>query len=121
MILWIIAISLFVVLGVIGYYQGAIRVGFSLIGIVVAAALALPLSGLVKSMLPAFGLNHPVALAFVGPAIVYLLILIGFKMSPNGAGSTSSLAMAVKRSVTDRKSTRLNSSHGKLSRMPSSA
>lgn len=79
MILWIFAICLFAVLGVIGYYQGAIRVGFSFVGILAAAALAFPLSGIVNSLLPAFGLSHPVLLAFLSPTIIFLLILIGFK------------------------------------------
>ena len=90
MILWIIAISLFAVLGLIGYYQGAIRVAFSFAGIVAAAALAFPLAGIVKSVLPAFGLSHPVLLAFLAPAIIYLLVLIGFK----------SAALAAHKSVT---------------------
>ena len=90
MILWIIAISLFAVLGLIGYYQGAIRVAFSFAGIVAAAALAFPLAGIVKSVLPAFGLSHPVLLAFLAPVIIYLLVLIGFK----------SAALAAHKSVT---------------------
>ena len=61
MILWIFVICLFAVLGVIGYYQGAIRVAFSFVGILTAAALAFPLSGIVNSLLPAFGLSHPVS------------------------------------------------------------
>ena len=45
MILWIFAFGLMAVLGLIGYYQGAIRVAFSLIGLIVAAFLAMPLAG----------------------------------------------------------------------------
>ena len=88
MILWIIAICLFVVLGTIGYYQGAIRVGFSFVGIIAAAGLALPLSGIVKSLLPAFGLTHPVLLEFMGPAIIYLLVLVVFKTVAIGVHKT---------------------------------
>ena len=66
-------------LAIVGYYQGALRVTFSLVGLLLAALLAVPLSGLVKPLLPAFGLTHPLALAFVAPAIIYLLVLILFK------------------------------------------
>jgi hypothetical protein len=79
MILWILAIVLMGSLGVIGYYQGAIRVGFSFIGLLVGALLALPLAGLVKPVLRLVGVEHPLLLVFIAPAVVYLLILIAFK------------------------------------------
>lgn len=81
MFLWIIAALLLVSLGIIGYYQGAIRVGFSLIGLLLGAALALPLGSLIARILPVFGLHHPVMLSFLGPAIAYILVLIGFKIA----------------------------------------
>lgn len=80
MFLWIIAIVLLAVIGIIGYYQGAIRVAFSLIGLLLGAALALPLGGLLSPVLGIFGLHHPVLLSFVGPAVAYLIILIAFKI-----------------------------------------
>jgi len=43
MTIWILALSLFVLLGIVGYNQGAIRVAFSLLGLVVASMLAMPL------------------------------------------------------------------------------
>ena len=67
------------VLALIGYYQGAVRVGFSLVGLLVAALLAMPLSGLMKPILGIFGLSHPVLLSFAAPALAYLLVLIIFK------------------------------------------
>lgn len=79
MILWLIAIVLLGCLGIIGYYQGAIRVAFSLVGLLLAAALAGPLAFVFKGLLPIFGLKHPAVLAFVAPALVFLLILIIFK------------------------------------------
>lgn len=79
MIFWILAIVLLACLGVIGYYQGAIRVAFSLIGLLVGALLAVPLGFLVKPILSFFGLQHPVALTFIAPAVAYVLVLIGFK------------------------------------------
>ena len=89
MILWIFAIGLMAVLGLIGYYQGAIRVAFSFVGLLAAALLAFPLGRLIKPVLPVVGLSHPLVLAFVAPAIVYIVILIAFK----------SAALAVHRKV----------------------
>src|SRR5947208_1684540 len=79
MILWIFAVGLMAVLGLIGYYQGAIRVSFSLVGLLLGAALAMPLAGLVKPILPIVGLSHPILLSFVAPAVVYVLLLVIFK------------------------------------------
>jgi len=79
MFIWIIAALVFISLGVVGFYQGIIRVSFSLIGLLVGALLALPLSGVFKSILGLFGMEHPVLLAFIAPFSAYLLILILFK------------------------------------------
>ena len=52
------------------------------------------------------------------PMLTFLVLgLFGMKLRPNTAGYIGSLSLA----VTDRKSTRLNSSHTDISRMPSSA
>jgi hypothetical protein len=66
-------------IGLIGYYQGAIRVGFSLVGLLLAAWLCIRLSGVVKPLLPVVGVVHPVLIAFIAPAIVYVLIVVIFK------------------------------------------
>ena len=79
MIFWILAFVLLASLGVIGFYQGAIRVGFSLIGLLVAALLAVPLGFLVKPIVGMFGVTHPVALNFIGPFVVFVVVLIAFK------------------------------------------
>ncbi len=81
MILWIFAICLMSATAVIGYYQGAIKVAFSLMGLLLGALLAMPLAGLVKPILRIFGAEHPVLLSFLAPALVYLLILIIFKVA----------------------------------------
>src|SRR2546428_12872107 len=81
MILWIFAGCLLAVVALIGYYQGAIRVAFSLVGLFLAAVLAIPLAGLLKPIFSIFGLTHPLLLAFIAPAATYALILIIFKSS----------------------------------------
>ncbi|MDB6034066.1 MAG: Colicin production protein [Verrucomicrobiales bacterium] len=80
MILWILAILLLGILGVVGFYQGAVRVGISTIGLLVAALLAVPLSGIFKFILPVTGLSHPAVIALVAPLCMYLLLLIVFKV-----------------------------------------
>lgn len=79
MILWIFGLILLSVLALVGFYQGAVRVAFSLAGLLLAAVLAMPLAFLVKPVLPVLGIKHPVLLAFIAPVLVYLLILILFK------------------------------------------
>jgi len=79
MFIWIIAALVFISLGIIGYYQGVVRVAVSLAGLLLGALLALPLSGVFQSILKLFGLEHPVLLSFLAPFSVYLLILILFK------------------------------------------
>jgi len=79
MILWILAFLLLGLVGMVGYYQGAIRVGFSLVGLVVAGLVAMPLGFVISPVLKLFGLHHPVWLAFIGPFVIYLIILTIFK------------------------------------------
>jgi hypothetical protein len=80
MILWILAIVLMGVVGLVGYYQGAIRAAFSLVGLLVAASVAKPLGHLIEPLVAMTGLKQPVVLSFVGPAIAFLIILVIFKV-----------------------------------------
>jgi uncharacterized membrane protein required for colicin V production len=79
MILWIVAVLLLALVGMVGFYQGAIRAGISFVGLVAAGLLAMPLGGVLSPVLRLFGLHHPVWLAFIAPFVVYLAILITFK------------------------------------------
>src|SRR5690349_21724176 len=79
MILWLLAIIVVACVGLVGYYQGALRVSFSFVGLLLAAALASPLGSLFESLVPIFGLKNPVVIAFLGPIIAFLLVLIIFK------------------------------------------
>ncbi len=84
MTIWILALILIVCLGLIGYNQGAIRVAMSFIGIIVAAFLAMPLSGsvtpLIKGLLGAFSIKNPVVIWALAPMVVFLVILTMFKV-----------------------------------------
>lgn len=79
MFLWIIALLLFASLGIVGFYQGAVRMAISTIGLFVAAMLAMPLAGVFTLILKVFGMEHPVAISFLAPFIAFVLVLIGFK------------------------------------------
>src|SRR5690606_31687978 len=81
MIIWLSALFLLGLLALIGYYQGVIRVAVTLLGLFVAAALALPLSPIFKSIIPFIGFKHPFWEPFIPPLIAFLLVLILFKVA----------------------------------------
>ena len=64
---WIFALLLMAVVGAAGFWQGAIRAGFSFFGILLGALLAGPLAGLFKALLPWFGIKNPVILWAIAP------------------------------------------------------
>ena len=84
MTIWILALILFICLGMIGYNQGAIRVAVSLIGIIVAAFLAMPLSPtvtpVIKAVLGVVSVKNPLVIWALAPLVVFLVILTLFKM-----------------------------------------
>jgi len=79
MTIWILVWGIMLSLAAIGYRQGAIRVSFSLIGIIVSALLAGPLAKYVKPMLPHVGIHDPTVIWLVSPLIVFWVLLIPFK------------------------------------------
>src|SRR5580765_8258871 len=81
MTIWILAILLMASLAGLGFRQGAIRVGCSLIGIIVGALLAPPLGKLIAPMFKAFGLKNPTLLWVLGPFVVFIIISVAFKVA----------------------------------------
>ncbi len=79
MTIWILALGLLISLAALGFRQGAVRVAFSLIGIIISALLAAPLAKYVKPMLPHLGVHDPTVIWMVSPVIVFGLLLIPFK------------------------------------------
>lgn len=79
MTIWILTVLLLASLGALGYRQGAIRVAFSFVGILGATLLALPLSPLLKPLMPIFGVKNPVLAWALPPFIVFVLINAAFK------------------------------------------
>jgi hypothetical protein len=81
MTIWLLTLVLMASVAAVGYRQRAIRVAFSLAGILLGALLAGPLGGLLKPLLAAVGLKNPVLAWWVGPLIIFLLISILFKVA----------------------------------------
>jgi hypothetical protein len=79
MTIWLLALLLLASLAGLGYRQGAIRVAFSFIGILIGAVLAVPLGHVVTRVLTAMGLKNPVIAWALGPLLVFILISIAIK------------------------------------------
>ena len=80
MILWLIALFILACVVIVGYYQGALRVAFSFVGLLAAAVLASPVGALLGKILPMVGFKNPLTIAFVSPAIAFLLVAVVFKV-----------------------------------------
>src|SRR5687767_13448942 len=80
MTLWVLAVLIVAVVALVGYYQGGVRAAFSLVGLLTALLVAQPLGGVLKPLVAMTGLKQPILLAFVGPAIAFLLVLVIFKV-----------------------------------------
>jgi uncharacterized membrane protein required for colicin V production len=79
MTIWILVLVMLLSLAALGYRQGAIRVSFSLVGIIVSALLAGPLAKHVKPMLPHVGIHDQTVIWLLSPLIVFVILLIPFK------------------------------------------
>ncbi len=79
MIIWILAVVVLGLVAAVGYYQGAIRALFSLVGLVVAAWLAMPLESTAEPLVKLFT-KSPFIIPFVAPLVVFLVVLIVFKV-----------------------------------------
>jgi hypothetical protein len=80
MTIWLLALVLMAALAALGYRQGAIRVAFSLVGILVGVFLAGLLGRFLKPVLGAVGVKNPVLLWLLGPLVVFVLVSIVFKV-----------------------------------------
>ncbi|MDB6018530.1 MAG: hypothetical protein JWR19_3019 [Pedosphaera sp.] len=80
MIIWILALLLFACLGFVGYRMGGIRAACSLLGLLFASLLAFPFGRLLNPILPLIGIKNPFLIWITGPFIIFLVILIAFKI-----------------------------------------
>jgi hypothetical protein len=78
---WLIAFLCLGLAGVMGYYSGPVRAGFSLIGMFFGLVLAGPLSPLTRHLLPLLGLAHPIWQLFVPQALAFLIVVIIFMIA----------------------------------------
>jgi uncharacterized membrane protein required for colicin V production len=78
MSIWILAIVLLLLFGGLGFAKGAIRTTISLVGILLGAALAIPLSGVIRPLMGPIGVVNPVWLTIVPPIVTFFLIYFVF-------------------------------------------
>jgi hypothetical protein len=79
MTIWILAALFMISSAAAGLRQGAIRTVFSLVGIPVAAWLAVLLAGYLKPVFKVLGVTNPVLVAILGFVVVFIVILCVFK------------------------------------------
>jgi uncharacterized membrane protein required for colicin V production len=81
MTIWILALVLLASLAGLGYRQGAIRVAFSLVGILLAALLAVPVGHILQPLLLHLGAGNPVLAWAIAPIFGFALISAAFKVA----------------------------------------
>src|SRR5438046_2904896 len=80
MTIWLLIVLLMASLAGMGYRQGAIRVLFSFVGIVLGAFLAGPLGKLIKPLLMAVGLKNPLFAVPLSVLLGFIIISAIFKI-----------------------------------------
>lgn len=78
MLIWLLLLLIFALLGVTGYYKGAIRATVSLIGLILALFLTLPLARTLEPLTVKAGLTNPLWNWAVAPLTVFLLFVLVF-------------------------------------------
>lgn len=78
--IWFLALLLLASVAALGFRQGAIKVGFSTIGILAGAMLAVPLGRMLRPLLGILGMKDPLIQYLAAPVIVFFLFSIIFKV-----------------------------------------
>ncbi len=78
MTIWILAVLLFAGVGALGRQIGGIRMGISLLGVVVALFAAGPLAPVVRSALGAVGIKNPILMWALAAPLAFLGIMMAF-------------------------------------------
>lgn len=78
MLIWLLTFLLFALFATLGYFKGAIRMIFPLLGLFLGITLALPLAPVVEPLIPKLGLTNPIWSYLLPPVVVFLLIEIVF-------------------------------------------
>src|SRR5438552_786167 len=82
---WLLAVILLASVAGLGYRQGAIRVAFSFVGIVVGAVLAVPLGRHLGRVFTLVGVKDPLLVWALGPLLVFILFSVIFKIAAAAA------------------------------------
>jgi hypothetical protein len=85
MTIWIIAAVLIGGIGALGRQIGAIRMGISLIGAIVAYVATLFLTGIVADQLPSVGMRNPIYIWLMAPALVFFGVFLAINAMAQGA------------------------------------
>jgi len=80
MTIWLLGLLLMASGAGLGFRQGAIRVAFSFVAILVGALVSPPLGRLVQPMLVSFGLKTPPLAWLLAPVLVFILVSVLFKI-----------------------------------------
>jgi len=78
---WLLVLILLGSCAGLGYRQGAIRVAFSFLGILIGALLAVPLGRLLGRLLGLVGVKDPLMVWALGPVLVFILFSVIFKVA----------------------------------------
>lgn len=78
MTIWILAVFLVVAVGALGRQVGGIRMGISLIGVVIALFVAGPLAPHLRTVLGAVGMKDPVILWSLAAPLAFLAVILMF-------------------------------------------
>jgi hypothetical protein len=74
MLIWLLVVLLVAGFAALGYFKGAIRMIFPLLGLFVGALLALPLSPLARPLVPMVGLENPIWSVLIPPLVVFFVV-----------------------------------------------
>ena len=81
MTIWILALLMLASAISLGHRQGALRAGFSFLGIMFAGLLAAPIGGLFKPLLAHVGIHNQTLAWMIAPIEGFALVLIAFKVA----------------------------------------
>ncbi|MCX8155593.1 MAG: CvpA family protein [Verrucomicrobiae bacterium] len=80
MIIWILALVLVLASAALGYTWGAVRTGITMVGLLLASALATPLAPLLYPIFDKLNLGTKFHGFFIAPLIIFLLVMVVFKV-----------------------------------------
>lgn len=80
MLIWIVAFILVLGSAALGYTWGAVRTGITMVGLMLASALAAPLAPLLYPLFDKLTLGTKFHAFFIAPLVIFLLVMVVFKI-----------------------------------------